>query len=299
MLPHSPFSRADAYDYGIRPFEWRQLVHEGRVREVYPGLYVDANLADTVDLRFAVIRRVLPEDAIVCRRSAAWLHGLDVLDHRGFPATPPVEVLTSDQKLRSRSPLVSPHVADDLLAADVMEIERLRVTSPLRTAADLARLLPRWDALVSTDAFLHRELISVESFENSLVRWRRRRGIRQAWEMVALADGKSESGGESRMRLRVLDMGLPRPELQIPVEDMHGAARFRLDMGWRFWRLALEYDGEEFHGDEFEAHDEARRQWIRGRGWTVGVFRKEHIFAASPVFEEEVNKLVTVARSAA
>ena len=298
MLPNSPFTRVEALDFGIRPFGWRQLVDEGMVREVYPGLYVDASQADTVDLRFAVIRRVLPEDAIVCRRSAAWLHGLDVLDHRGFPATPPVDVLTSDQKLRSRSPLVSPHVADDLLSVDVVEIAGLRVTSPLRTAADLARFLPRWDALVSIDAFLHRELISADNFEKSLVRWRRRRGVRQAWEMVELADGKSESGGESRMRLRVIDMGLPRPELQIPVQDMHGATRFRLDLGWRFWRLALEYDGQEFHGAEFEERDEARRKWIRGRGWTVGVFRKEHIFTASRTFEDEVDQLVTVARSA-
>jgi very-short-patch-repair endonuclease len=117
--------------------------------------------------------------------------------------------------------------------------------------------------------------------------------------MVGLADGKSESGGESRMRLRLVDMGLPRPELQIPVEDMYGVGRFRLDMGWRHWRLALEYDGEEFHGPDSEEHDEARREWIRGRGWTVEVFRKEHIFTPSHAFEDAVGTLVKVARSAA
>jgi hypothetical protein len=241
--------------------------------------------------------RVLAEDAIVARRSAAWLHGLDLLDHRGFPMTPPIEVITRDQERRSRSAMVSAHVADDLLSTDVVELEGLRVTSPLRTASDLARFLPRADALVSVDALLHRELITLAGFEKNLVRWRKRRGVRQAWEIAGLADSRSESGGESRMRLRVLDMGLPRPEPQIPIHDMHGVVKYRLDLGWPWWRLALEYDGEEFHGPEFEAHDEARRKWIRKRGWTLEVFRKEHIFTTSQVFEDTVTTLVKVARA--
>jgi very-short-patch-repair endonuclease len=73
--------------------------------------------------------------------------------------------------------------------------------------------------------------------------------------------------------------------------------RYRLDMGWRHWRLGLEYDGEEFHGEEFEAHDKARRAWIRGRGWTVQAFRKEHVFTASHAFEDAVSSLVNEASS--
>ena len=35
------------------------------------------------------------------------------------------------------------------------------------------------------------------------------------------------------MRLRVIDLGLPRPELQIDVVDPLGVPKYCLDMGWR------------------------------------------------------------------
>jgi len=291
-LPSSPFTRAEALDDGLNRGVWRQLVAEHRLREVYPGWFVDAELEDTVQLRIAIMGRVLADHHVLARRSAAWVHGLNLLDYRGFPTTPPIEVVTGDQRLRPRTPLITAYAADDLIASDVVEVDGLRVTSPLRTAVDLARLTRRSDALVSVDAFLHQKLITPEEFEKNLVRWRKRRGIRQAWEIADLCDGRSESGGESRMRLRIIDLGLPRPELQIDVVDPIGVAKYRLDMGWRRWCLALEYDGEEFHGEEFTDHDKTRREWIARRGWTVGVFTKEQIFTASRVFEDTVLSLV-------
>jgi len=296
MLPSTPFTKAEVFDLGIRNRGWRSLVSEDLVREVYPGYFVDAALPDTVQLRLAIASRILTPDLVVARRTAAWLHGLDLLDHRGFPRTPPLEVVTRRQQLRSKSPLLTTHVADDLLSADVMEVDGLLVTTPMRTAADLARFAPRADALVSLDAFLHDGRVSPEAFRKSLIRWRRRRGIRQAYEIADLADGRSQSGGESRLRLRVIDMGLPPPQLQVPVYDLFGEVRFWLDLGWRNWMLALEYDGEEFHGPEQEAHDKRRRTWIEQRGWIVKAFRKEHIFTTSHTFEREVDLLVQQAR---
>jgi hypothetical protein len=297
MLPTSPFTKHEAHDLGIRIGQWRELTSEGLVREVYPGYFVDASLADTVPLRVAIAERILPPHLVVARRTSAWLQGQEVLDHRGFPRTPPLEVLTRRQELRSKSPLLVSHTADDLVDSDVMQIGRLRVTTPMRTAADLARFAPRPDALVAVDGFLHAGLIEPERFRKSLVRWKKRRGVRQAYEIADLADGRSESGGESRMRLRVVDMGLPRPELQVPVYDLFGNVRFRLDLGWPHWMLALEYDGEEFHGPEQLEHDDERRQWIEKRGWCVCAFRKQDIFTTSDHFEREVQARVNAVRN--
>jgi hypothetical protein len=296
MLPSTPFTKAEVLDLGIRIREWRALVSEDLVREVYPGYFVDAALPDTVQLRLAIACRILAPDLVVARRTAAWLHGLDLLDYRGFPRTPPLEVVTRRQEVRSKSPLLATHVADDLVTADVIEMGGLQVTTPMRTAADLVRFAPRPDALVSLDAFLHNGLVDPAAFKKSLVRWRGRRGIRQAYEITGLADGRSQSGGESRLRLRVIDMGLPRPQAQVPVHDLFGEVRFWLDLGWKNWMLGLEYDGEEFHGPEQRAHDERRRAWIEQRGWIVRAFRKEHVFMSDQAFEYEVNRLVGEAR---
>ncbi len=93
-------------------------------------------------------------------------------------------------------------------------------------------------------------------------------------------------------------MGLPRPELQIPVFDLFGNTRFYLDLGWPAWRLALEYDGAEFHTEADAERDTNRRAWIRERGWTVRVYRKEDVFTSSQHLDSEVMRLVNAARSA-
>jgi very-short-patch-repair endonuclease len=98
------------------------------------------------------------------------------------------------------------------------------------------------------------------------------------------------------MRLRVLDMGVPRPELQIPVYDMFGVVRFYLDMGWPQWMLALEYDGVEFHPEDRADHDSSRRDWITARGWVVRAYRNTDIFTTSQAFEHEVMGLVQTSR---
>jgi hypothetical protein len=301
MLPSSPFTYAEARDSGVREREWRTLSAEGLLREVIPGFFVDAALPDTLELRIALTRRAIGPNVVVARRSAAWLHGLDVLDHRGFPATPRIETVTRSAGHRPSNQLMVAHVADDLLLTDITEVDGLRVTTPLRTACDLARFAPRSDALVALDAFLHKGLVERDHFTKHLVRWKKRRGVRQAYATIEIADGRSESGGESRMRLRLLDMGLPKPELQIPVYDLFGRVRFWLDLGWPEWMLALEYDGEEFHPEERKAHDDARREWIAGRGWTVRAFRRADVFTASRHFEEEVRELAkgTVAAGSA
>lgn len=74
----------------------------------------------------------------------------------------------------------------------------------------------------------------------------------------------------------MVDAGFPRPEPQILVTDEHGVVVYRLDMGWRDKRVAVEYDGVEFHSEEDDvAHDEQRREVLDKRfGWhVVGVGR--------------------------
>jgi very-short-patch-repair endonuclease len=45
-------------------------------------------------------------------------------------------------------------------------------------------------------------------------------------------------------------------------------------------KVCVEYDGEEFHDSlEAQAHDEARRAWLRAHGWIVVVVRKEDFSA--------------------
>ncbi len=69
------------------------------------------------------------------------------------------------------------------------------------------------------------------------------RGLRQLGRTLQLVDAGAESPYESRTRLLLVRAGLPAPETQIEVSDGSGRVFARLDMGWRRWRVAVEYEG--------------------------------------------------------
>ncbi|MGN6721112.1 MAG: DUF559 domain-containing protein [Marmoricola sp.] len=54
---------------------------------------------------------------------------------------------------------------------------------------------------------------------------------------------------------------------------------WRLDLAYPDHKVAVEYDGEEFHRRtqaQLE-HDIQRRRWLRGHGWTVIVVTKDDL----------------------
>jgi hypothetical protein len=130
-------------------------------------------------------------------------------------------------------------------------------------------------------------------------RFRGRRHVVQLRELAPLADPRAESFGESVSRLRWLDMpSLPKPEPQVPVLGDGGWPVYWLDLGVLELRFALEYDGELFHStDEDREHDRRRREWIRRRGWTIVVVRKENVFGPTRDIEERLVEGIESARA--
>ena len=74
---------------------------------------------------------------------------------------------------------------------------------------------------------------------------------------------------ESEARLTMFDGGLPKPELQYELVDLSGR-RWRLDFAWPSARLAVEYDGFDWHSDpESLRCDRQKRAALRELGWHV------------------------------
>ena len=87
----------------------------------------------------------------------------------------------------------------------------------------------------------------------------RRRGVVQLRELAALVDPRAESQGESWTRIEMHDQGLPRPEVNWWVYD-HGVPKYRLDLAYPHAKVAIEYDGEEFHTSQEDKQADAERR---------------------------------------
>ena len=73
-------------------------VHNRDVRRVLRGVYVRVDAPDTIESRVAAARLVTSEHSVICDRTAAWIHGIDVF------AWHETEVLPADRELRVAPP---------------------------------------------------------------------------------------------------------------------------------------------------------------------------------------------------
>jgi hypothetical protein len=229
-------------------------------------------------MRAAALTLVLPPGAIVADRTAAWLHGVDILPRSALVTPPPLTVVHMTGDTRMRRPEADGH-RRGLIPSDITVVHGVPVTTGLRTALDLGRLLWRFDALAAIDGFL-RVGVPHDLLVAEIGRFKGYRGVRQLRALVPLGDGKAESPGESALRLHWYDAGLPRPHLQIWIFADDGAPLFRIDIGDPDVRYGAEYDGEQHHTEEEDReHDEKRRLWIADhRSWSIDPFTKHDVY---------------------
>ncbi len=208
--------------------------------------------------------------------TAARSHGgvishLSAAQHWGFGViNPPVQphVTLPPGRVRRRTGL--PCV---LHWADVPALDD--VTTPLRTVLDCLRIVPLADGLAIADSALRTGCVEHDVLLDAAARLRgpHRRRIQQ---VVAFADGRSESVLESALRALLIDRGITGFVPQVLVRDAEFSAR--LDLGNSQLLLGLEADGFEFHGSRRALVKDCRRQVnLTVRGWRVLRFSWEDI----------------------
>ena len=287
-----PFRHVDAPAVGLDRRALGRLVRGGDLRRPFRGVYVDARVPDTRTARVMCLHLVIPPYAVVWGRTAAWVWGLDVFAPAERDLLVP-ECAVPHHGARMKHAGV--RVVEAMLPPkDVTERAGLRLTTPPRTALDLARHLRRPMALAALDAFAHAELATVAELTAGLGPLTGFRGIVQARELVALIEPLTESPGESWLRLRVIDAGFPRPHAQVVVVDARGHQVYRIDLGYPGLRLGFEYDGQEFHeSNEQRARDVLRRDDLARRfDWTVYGFGRGEVLGREPTVELAIGELI-------
>lgn len=87
--------------------------------------------------------------------------------------------------------------------------------------------------------------------------------------VVPRVDPGAESLPETRVRLLLVNNGLPAPRTQLPIHDGDRVVGWA-DMGWREWRTIVEYDGIQHWTDERQrTKDIERYDAFVALGWSV------------------------------
>ncbi|WP_433288375.1 type IV toxin-antitoxin system AbiEi family antitoxin domain-containing protein [Pseudonocardia sp. CA-142604] len=237
---------------GVTDRELRRLRRTGALATVRPGAYVYGDVAtDAVARHRPAVHATasqLGAGAVVSHVSAAVLHGLPLWFPRSQP-TPLGRVhATRDRRSGARrNSLVHLHAAA-LEPDEVVMVDGLLVTSVARTVTDLARFLPFESALIVADGALHRGLVTPAALLEGIERGAHRRGNTAARRVVAFADGRAESVGETRSRLAIHRAGLPPPTLQHEVRSAGGRRLGRTDFYWEEFTTVGEFDGRVKYG---------------------------------------------------
>lgn len=289
-----PFVGSAASSVGLPRAAVRALIQTQRVRRVFRGVYVDVTVPDTRSVRAMALHLVKPPDAVFYGATVAFLLGVD--------AYPPKDRFTF------RPECVVPHHTSRCLqrsvrckegylpAHDLVEVEGLVVTTPVRTTCDMLRSLWRPHAMAAADAMAHAGLVSRGEVTTYISRLKRYPGIVQARALAPLIDPLSESAGESWQRLRLVDAGFPVPLSQFEVFDRFGQPVARLDHAYDGLRVGIEYDGREWHDDERgRSRDAAKREYLcDGMGWRLAVGRQTNVFGEDHSFEQEIGSWIGI-----
>ncbi|MGW4243479.1 endonuclease domain-containing protein [Nocardia sp. NPDC004722] len=150
------------------------------------------------------------------------------------------------------------------------EVDGFRVTTPIRTAYDIALRYERDVAVPLLDSHCATTGIRPEQVIDFVAGLERGRGVARVRAILALVDPGAESPQESRTRLFLIDNGFPTPQTQINVYDERGKFVARVDMGWGDWLIGIEYDGAQHWTDPRQrARDIDRLAALEAVGWLI------------------------------
>ncbi|MGH3530943.1 MAG: hypothetical protein ACRDTK_03020 [Mycobacterium sp.] len=239
----------------LTPYQLRS-----RFRAIYPDVYLPDYAVPSFRRRSEAAwlwsgrRGVLSGLAAAALHGSAWIDDDEPIELIWPNPHPPAGVITRNQR-----------VEDD----ELTRVAGLPVTTVARTAFDLGRHLPRDQAIARMDALMHATPFSIEDVLLLAKRHCGARGLRRLRAALPLVDGGAASPRETWLRLLLIDAGLPVPTTQIPVHQDWRLVGV-LDMGWKQYKVAAEYDGDHHRTDRRQYRKDQRRlRKLEEMGWIV------------------------------
>ncbi len=270
----------------MQPFIGSAAVRRGEItrralarhhRAIYRDVYLDRDVELTALLRARAAW--LSTQATLCGLSAAAAFGTKWLD----PAAP-AEIIRTDRHAPRGIVVHTWRLGPD----ETCLVGSMRVTTAARTAFDIGRRIPAVLAVPILDALMNATGLNPAAVLAIADRHPGVPGVGQLRSVLELADGGAESPQESKLRMLLVGGGLPAPETQINFRDLH----IRVDMGWREWKVAVEYDGVQHWTDRRQrAWDLERIAKLEAAGWVVVRVSADMMKRPEIIVERVANKL--------
>jgi hypothetical protein len=241
------------------PFIGSEAVASGDVtpyalRSRHVAIYPDVHVSSDAQITAAVLARAAwlwsGRQGVVAGQSAAAMHGAKWTDERR-----PAELLWSNRRPPNKIRTWSDRYSDD----EIELIDGVLVTTPARTALDIACRYPLVRAVAAVDSLARATHLEITDAVHLADRYRGRRGIKRARRVLDLVDPGAESPQETWLRLKT----------QIPVRDEFGVLVAVFDLGWEDKMIAMDYEGEHHRiNRRVFNHDIRKAETVAESGWT-------------------------------
>jgi hypothetical protein len=264
---HRALRTRDLLALGVTPDELRGP----RWRAAFHGVHTPTTpQTDAPHQRILDAAEIVPPGGAVGGWSAGYLLGATELDGRGRSGRERQDVVVVVPPRCHPAPRDGVRfVRSRLDDGDVLEVDGVTVTHPVRTSFDVARSSTVESGVVGTDILARQlgvETLDVVAYAD---RHRRFRGVPVARVVLGLTDPRSRSSGESRLRyLWVVEAGLPRPQCNAYVVDALGTVVAMADL-LDDSGLVGEYDGSSHRAIDEHTRDNCREEDLEGLGLVV------------------------------
>lgn len=244
------------------------------------GFWSDAPAQSQPAQRIIDASVVLPDGAAIGGWAAAYLHGAQMLDGKARDGTDLDVMVCVAREQQVRRPGID-DFRSALLPDDVVLLHGVPVTSLVRTAFDLTRRAANLtEAVCALDALAHATELNYGDLAGYTADRPRWRGVHQVKASLELADRRSLSPYESRMRmLWQLDADLPTLECNIPLFTPNGALIGYPDGFAGASAVVVEYDGAHHRDATQQSADNVREERFERHGLIVVRVGAHDLFA--------------------
>lgn len=266
-----PRSAAELTRIGVS----KDVLSGPRWRKTSHGFYVPAHrdaTADSPSQRIIDAVALVPATGAITGWAAAFIDGVDQLDgvdpHTMRTLAVPVSL---GRDVGRRSTGIATYTRERLPDDDVRVRFGIRVATGNRAAFDGSRCAGDLaEAVVFVDACAHSGTVALSGWRRYVDQHSGWSGIAQARKAAALADPAARSGWESRLRvLYVVEAGLPRPRVNIPVFDLEGKLLGIPDLLDEDAGFVTEFDGQDHRRRTQHRVDNLREEAFESAGLTV------------------------------